>query len=193
MNHRLQFVRAAIRRSEVVISPKHPVRRKPRYAFVLENGIDLFKLPLLGYTCTQEVREIKRKVLKNQMTQKDIDKIAKAVVSALLPTMATKTDIRDMVTQTDIREMVTKTDIRDMVTKTDIRDMATKTDIIGVRTDIAGLRTDIVEVRTDITGLKTDVGGVKTDIAGLSDLVIALNAKLDRRPPPPSPNQGPEG
>ena len=50
-------------------------------------------------------------------------------IEQILPTLATKDDIRNLATKDDIRNLATKDDIRNLATKDDIRNLATRDEL----------------------------------------------------------------
>jgi chromosome segregation ATPase len=79
-------------------------------------------------------------------------KVQVGAISAVLPTLATKIDLRSEISDVKIAIADLRAELRTEL----------KTEISGVRIEIGEVRTEIAEVRAD---LKTSIGEVRTEIA----------------------------
>jgi hypothetical protein len=88
-----------------------------------------------------------------------------ARVEQILPTLATKEDLRGLATRKDLREFATKRDLRGLATKDELRGLATKDELRAMieemRATKEDLRTEIRDSRREnsdrYTSLRADV------------------------------------
>jgi hypothetical protein len=99
-------VRNKVKRNGVVIAPQAPVfqMKKQSFAFELEDRMSLFFLPTLGYVGGRpEAEKIRSRVVADNMTQKEIDRIALAVEKRLIGTFATKAELAPLATTAELK------------------------------------------------------------------------------------------
>ena len=92
-------------------------------------------------------------------------KVQVGAISAVLPTLATKIDLRSEISDVKIAIADLRAELRTEL----------KTEISGVRIEIGEVRTEIAEVRAD---LKTSIGEVRTEIAEVRTEIAEVRADL---------------
>ena len=105
-----------------------------------------------------------------------------ARVEQILPTLATKDDLRALATKEDLKRFATKEDLKRFATKEDLKRFATKEDLkaFPTREDPKGFATkdDLEEVRQD---LRRHMLVLIEDVRGDIRLVAEAVATLGRR------------
>lgn len=113
-NQRSHVVRNMVRRNGVFIAAKAPIFHSgENYAFELETKTDLLFLPPLGYVGKRaEVEDIKKRVVADNMTQKEIDQIAAAVEKRLTGKFVTKSDLDSLATEAAVTKGFNQVDLQ---------------------------------------------------------------------------------
>ena len=94
-------------------------------------------------------------------------------VEQILPTLATKEDLRGLATKDDLRGLATKAEIRKLATKAEIRELATKTEIRELATK--------EEVRKEGELTRAHFSAVAEDLRSDIRKIAEGHAHLDRR------------
>ena len=92
-------------------------------------------------------------------------KVQVGAISAVLPTLATKIDLRSEISDVKIAIADLRAELRTEL----------KTEISGVRIEIGEVRTEIAEVRAD---LKTSIGEVRTEIAEVRTEIAEVRTEI---------------
>jgi archaellum component FlaC len=119
------------------------------------------------------------------------------MIEQILPTLATKDDLKVLATKQELREAVaklaTKADVEDArryalmlneATRGDIQllaeHMATKGDLQELKDDLRGVKDDLRGVKDDMRGMKGDIRGMKDDIRVIAEQVATLSTRRRR-------------